>query len=75
MVYRKRNGLNLFQLLRSDLTLLQSVLEPYGYIHSSQGKGIRTQLLKAFNVWLHVPPGVVERIRNVVNILHNASLM
>lgn len=51
------------------------LLEPFIYISSNPGKGIRTLLLEAFNIWLAVPCEQFEIIKRVVQMLHNASLM
>lgn len=39
------------------------------------GKDIRTKLIAAFDSWLHVPPEKLASIKNVVQMLHTASLM
>ncbi|KAG1734620.1 terpenoid synthase [Suillus lakei] len=51
------------------------ILEPFTYIASKPGKGIRTLLLEALNVWLAVPCDQLKIIDRVVQMLHNASLM
>lgn len=51
------------------------ILEPFTYISSNPGKGIRTLLLEALNIWLAVPCEQFEIIKHVVQMLHNASLM
>lgn len=51
------------------------ILEPFTYISSNPGKGIRTLLLEAFNMWLAVPGDQLKTIDRVVQMLHNASLM
>ncbi|KAG1830185.1 terpenoid synthase [Suillus variegatus] len=51
------------------------ILEPFTYISSNPGKGIRTLLLEAFNMWLAVPSDQLKIIDRVVQMLHNASLM
>ncbi|KAF9234828.1 terpenoid synthase [Melanogaster broomeanus] len=51
------------------------LLEPYKYIASKPGKEVRTLLIKAFNVWLDVPPAQLDVISRVVRMLHSASLM
>jgi geranylgeranyl diphosphate synthase type 3 len=48
---------------------------PYEYLISQPGKGIRTQLISAFNDWLEVPPDSLEVITKVVGMLHTASLL
>ncbi|KAG1782064.1 isoprenoid synthase domain-containing protein [Suillus placidus] len=51
------------------------ILEPFTYISSKPGKGIRTLLLEAFNIWLAVPYDKFKIIDRIVQMLHNASLM
>ena len=49
--------------------------EPYNYLSSLPGKEIRTKLIEAFNVWLDVPEADLGIIKNVVRMLHTASLL
>jgi geranylgeranyl diphosphate synthase type 3 len=42
---------------------------------SQPGKGIRAQLISAFNAWLEVPPDGLAIITKVVGMLHTASLL
>ncbi|WVQ79616.1 hypothetical protein IAT38_001716 [Cryptococcus sp. DSM 104549] len=51
------------------------LLEPYTYISANPGKEIRTKLIDAFNLWLHVPADDLLVITQVVRMLHNASLL
>jgi len=44
-------------------------------VTSNPGKEIRSQLISAFNLWLNVPPEKLKIISNIVNMLHNASLL
>ncbi|KAJ6583081.1 hypothetical protein DFH09DRAFT_280447 [Mycena vulgaris] len=37
--------------------------------------GIRHKMLSAFNVWMEIPQAELAIISNVVDMLHNASLM
>lgn len=53
----------------------KAILEPYTYLVEVPGKDIRTTLISAFNRWLNVPRRELCLISNVVNMLHNASLM
>eukprot|EP01147_Barroeca_monosierra_P009731 gene9731-1934_t len=53
----------------------QILQEPYKYITQIPGKDIRSQLIKAFNIWLQVPDKHLEKIQSVTKILHNASLL
>jgi len=38
-------------------------------------KGVRNKLADALNVWLRVPENDFNRIKNIIHVLHNASLM
>lgn len=51
------------------------ILGPYEYVFSHPGKDIRTQLLNAFNIVLHVPPDSLKIITKVVGMLHTSSLL
>ncbi|KNC46088.1 farnesyltranstransferase [Thecamonas trahens ATCC 50062] len=51
------------------------LLEPFCYIADVPGKGVRSMLIKAFNHWLEVPDEQVRKISEVVEMLHNASLL
>lgn len=42
---------------------------------SMPSKGIRRKLIEILNVWLYVPESKVDVINEVIDILHNASLM
>ncbi|KAG6008147.1 hypothetical protein E4U21_004904 [Claviceps maximensis] len=48
---------------------------PAQYISSMPSKGIRSVLIDALNVWLHVPQAALKTISSVVNTLHTASLI
>lgn len=54
---------------------MQILLEPYIYIASIPGKDMRTQILLAFNAWYKVPDSTLAVITDIVNMLHNASLL
>ncbi|KAJ7351363.1 isoprenoid synthase domain-containing protein [Mycena albidolilacea] len=51
------------------------ILDPFTYIASHPGNGVREHLLSAFNLWMDVPQAEMEIIGKVVGMLHNASLM
>jgi geranylgeranyl diphosphate synthase type 3 len=64
------------QLIHVNLTwFAQSLLEPFTYIASMPGKGVRSHMIQAFNLWLDVPKEKMKAISRIVNMLHNASLM
>ncbi|XP_077999037.1 geranylgeranyl pyrophosphate synthase-like isoform X2 [Glandiceps talaboti] len=51
------------------------LLEPYHYILQVPGKQIRMKLTKAFNHWLNIPEEKLHVVGEVVQMLHNASLL
>ncbi|KND93463.1 Ophiobolin F synthase [Tolypocladium ophioglossoides CBS 100239] len=51
------------------------VLQPYRYLTSLPSKGFRDQAIDSLNTWLKVPPKSAKIIKNVVKMLHGASLM
>lgn len=51
------------------------LMEPYNYLTQIPGKGIRIKLIKAFNHWLNIPEEKVEIICEIIQMLHNSSLM
>ncbi|KIW28773.1 uncharacterized protein PV07_04647 [Cladophialophora immunda] len=53
----------------------QIILGPYDYLFAHPGKDIRSALIKAFDVFLHVPPKSLEIITKVVGMLHTSSLL
>ncbi|KAI0123220.1 isoprenoid synthase domain-containing protein [Xylariales sp. AK1849] len=53
----------------------QIITAPYNYLVSRVGKNFRQQLLVAFNSVLQTNEGALEVIGNVVDVLHNASLL
>jgi len=51
------------------------LMSPYKYICQIPGKQIRTKLSAAFNHWLQIPKEKLTIISEVIQMLHNASLM
>ncbi|GAW23081.1 hypothetical protein ANO14919_126310 [Xylariales sp. No.14919] len=51
------------------------VLQPWRYLNSLPSKGFRDQAIDSLNTWLKVPSKTAQKIKNVVKMLHNASLM
>ncbi|XP_035828380.1 geranylgeranyl pyrophosphate synthase isoform X3 [Aplysia californica] len=51
------------------------LLSPYKYICQIPGKQIRTKLSVAFNHWLQIPEDKLKIISDVIQMLHNASLI
>jgi len=51
------------------------LLEPYSHILSVPGKNIRGKLTAGFNQWMKVPEEKVKSIGDIIQMLHNASLL
>jgi hypothetical protein len=51
------------------------VLEPYKYLSSLPSKGIRDRAIDALNCWLNLPNTYIVTVKEIITILHNASLM
>ena len=54
---------------------VDKVLEPFTYIHSIPGKGVRDILCNGLNLWILCSNDDLEIIKEVIGILHNASLV
>ncbi|KAK5655708.1 hypothetical protein OQA88_5641 [Cercophora sp. LCS_1] len=54
---------------------IQVIDGPSRYIASLPGKGIRSKVISALNLWYEVPPASAAIIKSIINLLHNASLM
>lgn len=54
---------------------LRPLLEPYMYLADKSGKQVRSALIRSFNYWLRVPPEAMAKIEDIVQMLHNASLL
>ncbi|TMW46775.1 hypothetical protein DOY81_008144 [Sarcophaga bullata] len=51
------------------------LLQPFAYIQEIPGKQFRSQLSVAFNYWLHIPDAKLQLIGEIVQMLHNSSLL
>src|SRR5687767_13097913 len=51
------------------------LLRPYIYINNKPGKNIRSIFIDALNYWLKVPTSEINIIKDIINKLHNASLL
>jgi geranylgeranyl diphosphate synthase type 3 len=56
-------------------TTTDPLLAPFRYLTQNPGKEIRSQLLAAFNAWLHVPAATLEKIAQITEMLHTSSLL
>ena len=59
----------------NDVEQDKLLLEPMLYLLQVPGKNVRKKLLYAFNVWMKVPEDKVLAIGELVQMLHNASLL
>lgn len=50
-------------------------MEPYDYVASLPAKGLRDHLLEALNVWFGLNERALSTIKDIINTLHNVSLM
>ncbi|XP_023334294.1 geranylgeranyl pyrophosphate synthase [Eurytemora carolleeae] len=74
---------NKSQKSKEDLPFSQSnsraqdalLLEPYSHLLTVPGKNIRGKLMAGFNSWLQVPEEKLSVIGEIVQMLHNASLL
>ncbi|XP_041363256.1 geranylgeranyl pyrophosphate synthase-like [Gigantopelta aegis] len=51
------------------------LLAPYEYICQIPGKNVRSKLIAAFNYWLNIPTDKLKLVADVIQMLHNASLL
>jgi len=51
------------------------LLEPYKHIISVPGKNVREKLMKGINLWMNVDAEKVSSILEIIQMLHNASLL
>jgi len=51
------------------------LLQPFTYIQQIPGKKVRAKLAIAFNHWLNIPQEKLKAIGEIVQMLHNSSLL
>jgi geranylgeranyl diphosphate synthase type 3 len=51
------------------------LMEPYEYICQLKGKEIRVKLIEAFDGWLQISNDKKKQIKEITQMLHNASLI
>jgi hypothetical protein len=56
-------------------SLLQKLLQPFAYILQVPGKQIRAKLAHAFNYWLKIRADKLLVVGDIVQMLHNSSLL
>ncbi|CAF4078026.1 unnamed protein product [Adineta steineri] len=59
----------------SNAKYMDKILQPYDYLKTLPGKSIRTKLIRAFNYWLNAPEEKLVIIDDIIDKLHNASLL
>lgn len=52
-----------------------TVLAPYDYLRQHPGKDIRSLLIHAFDGWLNIPKSSLDVIKEIIGMLHTASLL
>lgn len=57
------------------LLLFQKLLQPFVYIQQVPGKQIRAKLALAFNYWMKIPNDKLSAVGDIVQMLHNSSLL
>lgn len=53
----------------------EKLLQPFTYILQVPGKQIRAKLAQAFNIWLKIPDDKLHVVGDIVQMLHNSSLL
>jgi len=61
--------------LYSSHHIAEECLEPYRYISSMPGKRVRSRMIDCFQLWMQAPAERVEQVKEIVALLHNASLL
>lgn len=54
---------------------MQVTLAPYKYLAEIPGKEVRSILINCFNKWLLIPSEQLKKIKEIIQMLHNASLL
>jgi len=71
----KLNGSAVRHSKTGDRSQDEILLQPFTYLLQVQGKQIRVKLSQAFNIWLNIPQETLTIINDVIQMLHNASLL
>jgi hypothetical protein len=61
--------------IMNDECFDEKILEPLHYLTKIPGKKIRTKLIKSFNYWLNIPESILNNITDIIETLHNSSLL
>ena len=60
---------------QSDAAVTQIIRAPLDYLLSIPGKDIRGKLILAFNEWLQLPDEKLSIVKEIIDLLHTASLL
>lgn len=63
------------QAYNSVTLFFQKLLQPFNYILQVPGKQIRAKLAHAFNYWLNIPTDKLNIVGDIIQMLHNSSLL
>jgi len=55
--------------------LAQILRAPIDYLLTIPGKDVRGKMMNAFNQWLQLPEEKLEIVKEVIKLLHTASLL
>ncbi len=53
----------------------QYINAPFDYTQSLPSKGLRDLFIEALNLWAGLPEATLDKIKDIINQLHTASLM
>jgi len=56
-------------------SLTDPLLEPYNYLSEIPGKEVRSSLIASFNTWLKIDGVHMKEVKQIIQMLHNASLL
>lgn len=59
----------------STLMVMKHLSGPFEYVNSLPSKGVREAFIDALNVWMVLPDHLVSQLKNIIQTLHNTSLM
>ncbi|OQE16143.1 hypothetical protein PENSTE_c025G07948 [Penicillium steckii] len=75
MVYQEAKPLNCISSDQIASQCERIVRAPLDYLLSIPGKDIRSKIINAFNEWLLLPEKELSIVKDIINLLHTASLL
>ena len=57
------------------ISFFQKLLQPFQYILQVPGKQVRAKLAHAFNYWLKISSEKLAAVGDIIQMLHNSSLL